>query len=75
MDFYSIDIHNGDVLILCSDGLSNMIEKDAIFDTINNNSDDSMDEVCNLLVELAKDNGGKDNITVIGIKFDDEVLI
>lgn len=74
MDFYIVDINKDDVFILCSDGLSNMVGEDTILDVINNNSNDNIDDMCNTLIELAKDNGGKDNITVIGIKFDDEVL-
>lgn len=74
MDFYIIDIKRDDVFILCSDGLSNMVGEDTILDVINENTNNNMKEICNSLVELAKDNGGKDNITVIGIKFDNEVL-
>ncbi|MDD2446564.1 MAG: Stp1/IreP family PP2C-type Ser/Thr phosphatase [Tissierellia bacterium] len=74
MDFYTINIRKDDVFILCSDGLSNMVGEDSILDVVSNNLNKNMNEICNSLVELAKENGGKDNITVIGIKFDDEVL-
>lgn len=74
MDFYTIDIRKEDIFILCSDGLSNMVGEDNILEIVNKYNN-CMNEICNSLVELAKTNGGKDNITVIGIKFDDEVLI
>lgn len=74
MDFYTIEHKRDDVLILCSDGLTNMIDENTILKVINYNKDNDMNMICNSLVTLAKDNGGRDNITVIGIKFDDEVL-
>ena len=50
---------------MCSDGLSNMIEDDRLFDVINaNNVEDSV----KILIEEAKKNGGYDNITAIVIE-------
>ena len=66
------DNEEEDILLLCSDGLTNMIdEKDILRVLIGT---DNIEEACNQLVLDAKANGGKDNITVIGIKFNDEVV-
>lgn len=73
-DVFSKDITNKDILILCSDGLTNMIEEDVILRVIEKYDKKDMDNICHILVKLAKENGGKDNITVIGINMDNEVL-
>jgi len=75
MDYFIIKYQINDILILCSDGLTNMIDEDIILREICKNQGTEMNVICNRLVDIAKDNGGKDNITVIGIKLNNEVLI
>lgn len=53
-----------DILVMCSDGLSNMVTQDDIFNIVTNNFEIAPKE----LVDLANKNGGIDNITVITIK-------
>lgn len=53
-----------DCLLLCTDGLSNMVDEDEIVKVISN-SENNPQAACKQLVELANQNGGKDNITVI----------
>jgi serine/threonine protein phosphatase PrpC len=50
-----------------------MVDDNTILEVINCNDLD-MYKVCNDLVLLAKENGGRDNITVVGINLDKEVL-
>ena len=54
----------GDIIVMTSDGLTNMVEDSKIYETIKNNFDIS-DET---LVNMANDAGGIDNITVVIIK-------
>jgi protein phosphatase len=54
----------GDIYLLCSDGLSDMVEDDAIADTIRNYGT-NLEETARQLVELANKSGGKDNISVV----------
>ena len=54
----------GDFLLLCSDGLTNMVEDRAIKKCIVQGGAD-VQATCEKLVALAKTNGGKDNITVV----------
>lgn len=75
MDFSIFKYKPNDILILCSDGLTNMISEDLILNEIVSTKDNQIGKSLNKLVEEAKENGGRDNITVIGIKFDNEVLI
>ncbi|MDR7869893.1 MAG: Stp1/IreP family PP2C-type Ser/Thr phosphatase [Tissierellaceae bacterium] len=57
----------GNILIICSDGLSNMVKENRILDIVK--SEENVKLACERLVELAKENGGLDNITIIIIKF------
>ena len=53
----------GDLLLLCSDGLTDMVNRDQITSILN--SDASLKEKGAQLIAIANENGGKDNITVV----------
>ncbi len=53
----------GDLFLLCSDGLTDMISEETIETTINN--DNPLLKRANLLIDQAKAGGGRDNITVV----------
>lgn len=57
-------IKQNDIYLLCSDGLSDMVEEENIFSTLVKARND-MARGCKDLVALAKENGGHDNISVI----------
>lgn len=56
-------ISSGDVLLLCSDGLTNMLDEQTIAQTVSKEKEP--DKIAGKLVQLANDAGGADNITVI----------
>jgi PPM family protein phosphatase len=56
--------NNGDVLLLCSDGLSNKVSAAHIQKTVTENFD-QLQMACAELVKEANENGGEDNITVV----------
>ncbi|MEK7841107.1 MAG: Stp1/IreP family PP2C-type Ser/Thr phosphatase [Deltaproteobacteria bacterium] len=58
----------GDVILICSDGLSSLAEDKDMLDIINRCTDD-LDNACEELIGLANFNGGDDNITTILVKF------
>lgn len=64
-DFFEVQINADDKFVMCSDGLSNMVEDDTIRQVIRNFP---CDEAAGMLVDLANQNGGKDNISVIIIE-------
>lgn len=64
-----LQVVNGDRLVLCSDGLSNEVS-DADIARIATQTD-SLDAVCDQLVQRALDAGGRDNISVIALELDD----
>jgi protein phosphatase len=58
----------GDIYLLCSDGLSRSVADDAIRDSLRGAGD--LDQTCTALIEKAKANGGRDNITAILVRVD-----
>lgn len=62
-DLYEIDVNEGDRLLLCSDGLTSMLEDSAIEATMNRNPDPQ--HCASVLVDEAIAAGGLDNVTVI----------
>ncbi len=67
VDLISKSISSGDVFLLCSDGLSGMVDDDTIENVLNN--EESEPEI--VLLNKAKDAGGEDNISIIIIKVKD----
>lgn len=63
VDLDTLDLEEGDRLLLCSDGLSSMIDHGSIGDVLRNEGDPQA--AANALVALANDAGGEDNITVV----------
>jgi len=61
----------GDIYLLCSDGLSDMVDDWSLENVLEANQDD-LDEATRILVRMANDRGGKDNITVVLVRVDDE---
>lgn len=71
-DIYVVELKPGDMLMMCSDGLSNMLEDEEMRMIIKRQRD--IVEMAEKLVQAANENGGKDNISVILIDpFADEV--
>lgn len=58
-----VDLRHGDRLLLCSDGLSSMVDDQRIGEILNRQR--SLEEHCQELVEAANQAGGKDDITVL----------
>jgi len=62
-ELHSLDLHAGDVLLLCSDGLTEMVPEDHIAAILR--EEQLPQSACERLVAEANQRGGKDNITVI----------
>lgn len=72
VDLTAVDLRRGDVLMLCSDGLSGMI-KDAEIKSVLSSVSDPRD-ACEELIARANAAGGHDNITVVVARFNGEGL-
>ncbi|MDE6627322.1 MAG: Stp1/IreP family PP2C-type Ser/Thr phosphatase [Lachnospiraceae bacterium] len=67
-DFFEIDLRQNEKVLLCTDGLTNMIEDDEIRDIVMQKL--FLDKICDQLIERANYYGGKDNIGVVVIEQD-----
>ena len=68
VDFFDIHLKENSVLLLCSDGLSNMVADEDIWRIVSTSRE--MKEAGMRLVSLANENGGKDNIAVVLVQPD-----
>ena len=67
IDFFDLKLEPGDVVLMCSDGLSNMVE-DSQLQEIITDTDTDLDEKGRILIREANRNGGKDNIAIVLIE-------
>ena len=61
IDYIEAEYAEGDVILLCSDGLSNFISREELISSVNSSRGELLVDT---LVEIAKHHGGHDNITV-----------
>ncbi len=66
VDINTLDLKNGDYILMCTDGLSNMIKEEEIINTVL--LDKGLEDKCNILIKTANEKGGHDNATVIIIE-------
>jgi protein phosphatase len=59
----------GDILVICSDGLHGSVEEEDMITVLS--SGRSLESMCDVLIQLALDNEGTDNITVILVRFEE----
>jgi PPM family protein phosphatase len=71
VDTFTVAAHGGDVFVLCSDGLTDMLADDEIGAVISERRA-SLEEATNELVRRANKAGGQDNITVVAFELTDE---
>jgi protein phosphatase len=64
VEIQEVPVGKGETFILCSDGLSDMVEDEDIHLTLNTFSA-NLDTVAKQLIQLANDNGGRDNVSVV----------
>ena len=62
-DFFDVGLHPGDRVLLCSDGLTNMVEDAVIKQLVRQGPD--LEQAGRSLIDTANENGGSDNISVI----------
>ena len=74
VDFFDVKLEEDSRILLCSDGLSNMVSNEEIYRTVLEDEGDS--DKAKRLIDRANENGGKDNIAVIIVEpFADEVKV
>jgi serine/threonine protein phosphatase PrpC len=73
VDTFSVQAETGDLFLLCSDGLTDMVPEDSILDVVERHRED-IDGALRALVKAANRGGGQDNITVVAFEIADGVL-
>lgn len=68
MDAFTIDLQPGDVLLLCSDGLWEMVRDDALEKLVASSAHNPT-QLSAILVQAALNHGGADNISVVAVGF------
>jgi serine/threonine protein phosphatase PrpC len=68
VEAHALNVHAGDRLLLCTDGLTEMMTEDAIAAILKADADP--ETACTKLVAQANEAGGRDNITVLIVRFD-----
>ena len=62
-DYYQVTVRPGDCALLCSDGLSDMVDEAELLKTVSEYED--VGDIADRLVTMANENGGRDNITLV----------
>ena len=62
-EMFSVELKPEDKILMCSDGLSNMVDDTEILEIINREPD--IEKAARMLIDVANENGGKDNISVV----------
>ena len=65
-DSYTVDFNENGKILLCTDGMSNFVSENRIFEILKNNN---IEKITELLIEEANRGGGKDNITVAVVSY------
>jgi PPM family protein phosphatase len=71
VDGFTIEAEEGDVFLICSDGLSDMVEDEEILELVHANRDD-LEKAVRALVGAANRGGGEDNITAVAFRISSE---
>jgi PPM family protein phosphatase len=67
IDGFTIEAEEGDVFLICSDGLTDMVEDEEILELVHHERDD-LDKAVKALVAAANRVGGEDNITAVAFR-------
>ncbi len=67
-EFFTEELELGDIILMCSDGLSNMLEDKEIEKIVQNEELEELKQKAEALINAANNNGGKDNIAVVLVK-------
>lgn len=66
-DYFEVELTKGDIVLMCSDGLTNMMDDKDIMDIVQAYPED-LEMMAGTLVQKANENGGKDNISIVLVK-------
>lgn len=73
IDTIVIDLGAGDIFVLCTDGLSNLLEEEDIYDVVKGSKDP--EDTAKNLVAMANHRGGTDNVTVVVVEIEESDIL
>jgi len=73
VDTFTVPVQTGDLFLLCSDGLTDVVSEDEILDLVERNRQD-IDRALRALVKEANRGGGEDNITVVAFEIAEDAV-
>lgn len=69
VNYYSIELNPGSLLLICSDGLHGIVENSRIEQILQGGRKDAtLEDSCRRLIEAAKEAGGPDNVTAVLVR-------
>jgi serine/threonine protein phosphatase PrpC len=69
VNYYSVPLHDGALLLMCSDGLHGVVEPPQLEQILRGGRDgDSLEDSCRKLIHAAKEAGGPDNVTAVLVR-------
>jgi protein phosphatase len=69
VDTWTYPVRSGDVLLLCSDGLTSMVAEELVAEVLERSK--GLDDAAQALIDEANRAGGRDNITVVLVRLED----
>lgn len=63
VDYNETELKKGDKVLICSDGLSNLVTEEEILSVVNKNN--AVSDAVDILINLANERGGNDNVTIV----------
>src|SRR6266700_4818854 len=72
VDLTHQEVRKGDILVLCSDGLSGQVRKEEVGQAATEET--NLEKICDRLIALANERGGPDNLTVVVARFEGDGL-
>jgi len=72
IDQFNLTVQQGDLLLLCTDGLHNLVNEKEIGQILSEG--DQLDTMVDSLIDLALERGGNDNITAVLVKYEERTL-
>lgn len=71
VELHEVDLHADDVLLMCTDGLTDMVPEQRIVEHLRNSREPR--QACERLIDEANERGGRDNVTAIVAQFTSDV--
>lgn len=68
VNYYSVPLKTGALLLMCSDGLHGVVEKPQMEQILRRSNGNSLEESCRQLIRAAKEAGGPDNVTALLVR-------